>query len=416
MRRLKIVAGLLLFLGIALAIVWILVLPWYVRKRIIEEAATRGVELQLGDVSLGLSSATVSGVTARATKVPGVTLTAGRVDVALHRFQPEAVTIANASIDIDGKAGDVATSIDAFLTSQPKGVGEGVAPPITVQNARIEWRRAFGDQTILHVGDLGGDVKGNPLGSDAAFHFSSITTDIGLASMGPWSGTLSRDKDKSSVSLALSSKGPDVAKLQVTRPINGESFTLDAKVSAPVALADLGFPKAILSLVSLEDGIILVDATHTEDQTTGHGSVKKLRLEGFRLSRATAPTILEAVDVDYGGPLEKMSIARGRVKVGPLSGPLDGAIARPRGGLAVVAHTKTDVMTCSDALKQQSSQLIGQQATGFIDDVGRTLGLDRHLDGTVTADARWTFDSRDPVATKLEVAPTATCDLSFLPK
>ena len=126
--------------------------------------------------------------------------------------------------------------------------------------------------------------------------------------------------------------------------------------------------------------------------------------------------ILEAVDVAYGGPLEKMSITRGRVKVGPLSGPIDGAVGRPTGALKMLVHTKTDVMSCGDALKQQSSELLGQQATGLIDDIGKTLGLDRHIDGTVTAEAQWTFDSRDLPATSLKVSPTATCDLSFLPK
>src|SRR5438477_529618 len=121
---------------------------------------------------------------------------------------------------------EVATSIDAFLQSQPKGAGGGgEAPPISMQNARIEWRNAFGVGTALHVGDLGGDVKGNPLATDVNVHFSGIKIDMGLASIGPWSGTLVRDKDKSSVALALSQKGPDVAKLEVTRPIGGDSFT-----------------------------------------------------------------------------------------------------------------------------------------------------------------------------------------------
>jgi hypothetical protein len=220
------------------------------------------------------------------------------------------------------------------------------------------------------------------------------------------------------VALTLSPKGPDVAKLDVTRPIGSQSFTLDAKVSAPVPLVELGFSKTILSLVSLEDGVLLVDATHTEDKATrtGHGVVHKLQLRGFRLSRAQAATVLELVDVAYAGPLDKMTIDKGRVRVGPLSGPLDGAIARPEGAVKIYAHTKTDVMSCSDALKHQSSELLGSQTTGLIDDIAGTLGLDRHVGGTVTADAQWTFDSRDLAGTTLKVVPTATCDLSFLPR
>ncbi len=416
MRRLKILLGVLLALAAIGAVLWIAVVPWYVRKRIIEEANARGVQLQLGGLSIGFSSATVSGVTATAQKVPGVTVTAGRVDVALRRFQPESVSIANASVDIDGKAGDVATAIDTFLGSQPKGEGPGVALAISVQNARIEWRRALGDNTTLHVGDLGGDVKGNPLGSDVNTHFAGITIDVGVASMGPWSGTLTRDKDKSDVLLTLSPKGPDVAQVHVTRPIGAESFTVDAKVSQPVSLVDLGFSKTILSLVSLEDAVILIDASHTEEKGTGHGAVRKLRLQGFRGSRAQAATVLELVDVAYAGPREKMTIAKGRVRVGPLSGPLDGAIGRPDGAVKIYAHTKTDVMTCGDALKQQSNELLGSEAAGFIGDMAGSLGLDRQVAGTVTAEAQWSFDSRDLAGTTLKVVPTATCDLSFLPR
>lgn len=412
MRRLKIAIGVLLSLAVIAAAVWFLVVPWYVRKRLVEEAQARGVELSFGNLSIGFSSATISGVTATAPKVPGVTVTAGRIDVALARFEPTSIAIQNASADIDGKAGDVATSIDAFLASQPKGPGGGTFVPIDVQNARIEWRSALGAGTMLHVGDLGGDIKDS---SDVALHFSGISIDMGLASIGPWSGTLARTKEKSTVSLALAPKNADLGKLEVTRPINGTEFTIDMKVSAPIALTDLGFPKPILQLVALENAIVMVDMTHTEDGKTGHGSVRKLRLEGFKISKASAPTILEAVDVDYGGPLEKMNIARGRVKVGVLSGPLDGAISR-NDGLKIVAHTKTDVMTCGDALKQQSGEILGQQATGILNDIGKTLGFDQHVSGTVTADARWTFDSHDLPGTKLEVAPSATCDLSFLPK
>lgn len=417
-RRLKILLGVLLALLAIGAVLWLAIVPWYVRKRIIEEANARGVQLQLGDLSIGFSSATVRGVTATAQKVPGVTVTAGRVDVTLRRFQPESVSIANASVDIDGRAGDIATAVDTFLGTQPKGDGEGVAPAISMQNARIEWRRALGDNTALHVGDLGGDVKGNPLGDDVNVHLAGITLDVGAANMGPWSGTLVRNKEKSDVTLSLSPKGPEVGQLHVTRPIGSRSFTVYAKVSALVSLVDLGFSKTILSLVNLEDAAISIDATHTEDKATGtgHGVVHELRLRGFRLSRAQAATVLDLADVAYAGTLEKMTIDKGRVRVGPLSGPVDGAIARPEGAVRIYAHTKTDVMTCGDALKRQSNELLGSQATGFIDDLAGTLGLERHVAGTVTAEAQWSFDTRDLAGTTLKVVPTATCDLSFLPR
>lgn len=414
MRRLKIAAGVAAVLAILAAIGWIVVLPWWLRKRIVEEADARGVQLQLGSVSVGWSSATVTGVTASAQKVPGVTVMAGRVDVALERFEPVSIAIANASVDIDGKAGDVVTAIEKFLASQPTGTGTAKkAPPMSMQNARIEWRRAFGDATALHVGDFGGDVKGDPMATDVNVHFGGVTVDIGVANNGPWSGTLTRDKEKSEVAIALSPKGASVAEARVTRMTGVDGFEAKIAVNQLVRFQELGFSKVALGLVGFEEGAILVDASHGEANGSGHGTVRKLRLQGVRLSKAQAATVLDVADLAYSGPLDRMPIAKGRVGVGPLSGPVDGIIGRPPNGLTIQAHTKTDVMKCSDAAKMQASEMIGSEAVGLLSGV---LGVDRQVGGTVTADANWTFDSRDPAASSLKIVPSATCDLSFLPR
>jgi hypothetical protein len=417
MRRLKIAAGVLGVLAMLAAIAWIVVLPWWVRKHIVEEAAARGVQLQLGSVSIHWSSATVSGVTATADQVPGVTMTAGRVDVQLDRFEPTAVTVVNASVGVEGKVGDVAKAVEKFLAAQRTGTGAATtAPPISMQNARIDWRQAVGDGTILHVGDFGGDIGGTPFATDVKVHFAGITVDsFGTPSVGPWSGTLTRTKEQSEVTLVLSPKGPDVAQVRISHPIGSDGQRIDVAITQPLSFVELGFSKSFAGLFGLEDGTLLVDGTHVEEKGSGHGNIRKARLQGFRLSRAQAAATLELVDIAYVGPLEKMTITQGRVNVGPLSGPLDGIIGRAN-GLTIQAHTKTDVMKCTDAIKAQAGDVIGGQAVGILDNVAGVLGLDRQVSGTVTADARWSFDSRDPMAASLKITPTATCDLSFLPK
>jgi len=413
-RRLRIVLAAAAILALILAVAWIVVLPWYVRGRLIREAAARGVVLYIADVAVGFSDVVVSGAVATANDVPGVTLSIGRTDVRLKSFSPDSIEVANASFDIEGQAGVVTTALAKFLESQPRGEAGKEPRKISVQNARIEWKRAIGEGTVLHVGDFGGDIEGAPLGSAGHMHFAGVPIAIGAVSLGPWTGTLERDKEKSQIAVALAPKDPDAARLTITRASGG--FSAEAKIASTMALTDLGLTKPLLALFSLENASVAIDATHSEDGDRGSGEIRHLRVEGMRLKGAPSPVSLDLTDVGYGGPLVRMPISRGRVQVGPLKGPLEGALGRPPGAATADVRTTTDVMSCADALRMETTQMLGSNVAQHLDDLSRALGVQNAVKGTVVAHVEWHADTRDVTGARLVVSPTASCDLSFLPR
>jgi hypothetical protein len=188
------------------------------------------------------------------------------------------------------------------------------------------------------------------------------------------------------------------------------------KIPNAVSLAELGIPKPLLQLYEVENATVAIDMTHTEDDTKGSGAVRKLHVEGVRLAGAPIAASLDLADLSYGGPLEGMTITGGRIRVGPLSGRVEGTIGRPSGGVTLDAKTTTDVMSCADLLRMPSSLVLGPSIVKGIDDLSRALGMTDPVKGTVSAYVQWRADSRDLRSAKLTVLPQASCELAFLPR
>ena len=77
--------------------------------------------------------------------------------------------------------------------------------------------------------------------------------------------------------------------------------------------------------------------------------------------------------------------------------------------------TNTDVMSCADALRMETTSVLGQGAAQTLDALGHALGMGDAVKGTVTAHVEWHSDTRDLRQNRLVVVPNASCDLVFLP-
>lgn len=110
LKRILVSLGLVLA---ALAVVLVVMVPRWVKARIIAAAAAHGVALTIDDLAIVPGRARLEGV--RATPLirtdqkgaPNVSMTAPQLDVALDGLTPVAVTVTGGTVDVDGGASDV---------------------------------------------------------------------------------------------------------------------------------------------------------------------------------------------------------------------------------------------------------------------------------------------------------------------
>ncbi|HMR80775.1 MAG TPA: hypothetical protein PKD61_36950, partial [Polyangiaceae bacterium] len=92
--------GVVVSVGIAAA----LLLPGYLKDRIVAEAQKRGIQLEPGAVSFGFGWAKVSDARFRLLGVQGLVGTAKQLEVGLDFLEPKSVLATDVSIDPAGSA------------------------------------------------------------------------------------------------------------------------------------------------------------------------------------------------------------------------------------------------------------------------------------------------------------------------
>jgi hypothetical protein len=419
--RIIIVVGVLIAAPAAVAVVLV---PRWIKARIIAAAAMHGVALSIDDLSIAPSRTRLKGV--RATPLiqgdpslrdggdkrtpPKIAASAATVDVELDGLTPTGITVSGMNVELDGAAADVRDAIAA--RDRSTGGGASTLTHVTVSDSTFTWRHAFSTNLVsINATHVSGDMTRKPgraLGDDwhvetselRAFDVPSKTSAWALSADGDVAGT------RGTLTLA---KGATV-KVDV-----GANASWKLDVDTPnVSATDLGIPSALLGMYGDESSRFEIHLHHRRGAEQTDGTLVATASNVF-IGASTARTSL-AVDGRYsgGGPTgsEPLQLLGATLRAGPFTGALQGGFGVHDGAITASVHYASGVMSCLDAIKSQAASY-GDLGKGVAALAG-ILGLDRAVEGRVMLKGDVEIDTRTNT-NRFAFRTEGDCKLSYLP-
>jgi hypothetical protein len=428
--RIVIVVGLVIAASAAVAVVLV---PRWVKARIIAAAAAHGVALTIDDLSIAPGRTRLKGVRAApliqgdAKKLPKIAASAATVDVELDGLTPTAVTVTGMVVDLDGSAEDVR----AAIAGRDQRTGGGTSPitRVMLSDATFTWKhlyqtnlspeplRGIGSQASLIAID-GAHVSGNvtrqpgrALGDDWHIETSDLRAFDAPSKAAPWALVADGDAAGTRATLTLS----PTASVRVAVPAAG-GFNLD--VDTPNAsVTDLGIPSAVLGMYGDETSRFEIHLHHAQDAAHAKGTLVATASDVF-IGVSTARTSL-TLDARYAGDPSKLDLAGATLHAGPFTGTLEGWFAIPPSAQSAGAWIKASVryasgvVSCLDAVKAQITSY-GDVGKGVAALAGM-LGLDRVVEGRVMLKGEVEIDAQTPSTNRFAFHTEGDCKLSYLP-
>ncbi len=412
--RIVLVVGLLLTIVAAVTVVLV---PRWVKGRIIATAAAHGVALTIDDFTFGFSRARLKGVKASplirndAKGAPKVTAAAASVDVDLEWFTPTAITVTGMTLDVDGDASDVA----AALASRNKGTAAPASiTHVTLVDSSLQWKHPVAAPFVaIAAVHVAADVTRKPnraLGEDWHVTVGDLrmfdTSKLNNA-LAPWSLTADADEIGTRATVTLPAKA--TVKIDVTEA-GARSLDID---TPPFVVKDLGMPPEVLALYGDDTSHLEVHVHHQEkDPDHAQGTVVLTGSDVF-VGPSTMRTSF-ALDAHYSGdPKTSLKLSGATLRAGPFTGALDGTFALdPATGVRASLRYSSGVMACIDAVKAQAANY-GDLGKGVATLAG-LLGLDRAVQGRVWLKGEIEIDARTST-NRVSFRTDGDCKLSYLP-
>ncbi len=413
--RIVLVVGVLVAIAAAALVV---LLPRWVKEKIIAAAAAQGVALTIDDLSIAPGRAQLKGVHASplihsdAKGAPKASADAQVVDVTLDGLTPTAVTVTGMAVHVDGDQADVR----AALASRDKKAG--AAPSIekvTIKDASLDWKRVVSTQrVVIDAQHVNGEVTKD------AWHLETKELRAFDKALPPWSLVADGTQAGTKLQFAL----PANAKATLDLAANG---TRGIDLDTPnVTVRDLGVPPELLGLYGDETSHFELHVHHHErDPEHAEGTIVGTASNVF-LGAATARTSF-AIDAHYAGdPKTSMRINAGTLRAGPFTGAIEGGFAfaardvppsaapstDPAAGFKASLRYTSGVMSCVDAVKSQAASY-GEIGKG-VAALANMLGLDKAVEGRVLLKGEIEIDSR-AAAQRFSFRTEGDCRLSYLP-
>jgi hypothetical protein len=418
-------------LGVALAVALVvtavagaavLLLPTYVKRRAIDEAARRGVALTIDDARIGVGVIHLTGVAFRIGAVPQASGTAGEVDVELVELAPRTIAARDVALTVDGPFEEVSAATDAWLESLASAPASTVEA-LHVQSGHITWTRAFGMTATMEGSGLTGESDGR----GAAIRVVSESTRVSLGpgasarasatALGPWRVTYERDAATARARVDLDPAIRDGASALWVESRGTGATSL--KVGIPRSpLARLGIPPAALALAP--DAATELEGTiDLERPTPRKASLDaQITLHGARLGGAPMPVDVRLDLGAAGDPEGPLDVTRGLMAVGPLKATVTGTVRLFPDGARVALAWKTAPIACSVLARQLAGQSplgpAGGDMAARLGTLAEDLGLAR-VTGEAHAAGLITLDTRNVEGSQVTVTQKSTCGVTIFP-
>jgi hypothetical protein len=414
-----------------------LLLPGYVRRACVAQAAAHGIALAIDGVGIGHGGFVLTGVKATSSQLPGMSVEAPEVDVETLDLRPRKITASGMEIAVDGRWSAVSAALDAWRASPRGGQGGAWAPAsLVIDGSRVVWRGPIGDNARVEAAGVHLDVTWQ--GAQPTVHATSshVTVAVPGGTLGPWRFDLDRDPGASRLRVALDPGVPDVCTVLIVG--NGETVTA-VDVSVPRSpVARLGIAPALLGL---RGDIQLAAAVHYSPfggppfggppsaappsaaspsgaQTSASANATaKGGLYGLSMSGVPRP-----IDISWdatargeragaAGAANALDVEDARIAVGPLVGSAHGTLKTFDNGFRLDLAWRAGPVPCAafDAPLGPGEPFdIAYELRRLAESTGMA-----RVHGDVTASATLAFDSRDLGSTAARFVPTANCDVAL---
>jgi hypothetical protein len=408
-RRILVGAGIaVLVLGGAAVAAAVWLLPWYVRRECIEQAAAHGVALTVDDVSLDSTGFRLVNVHATSPALPGASIQAPEVQVETSGWQAQRLTVRRATIELKGRWSDVSAAYGKWRASGTGGAGGTWAPvALVVDESRVVWQGLFAENARVDASNTHLEIDWRASGTELHARSDAFALNVPAGGMGPWRVDVDRTPTMSRLRIALDPAVPDACTVLV---VGDEEHTTSIDVTVPRSPpARLGLSPR---LVGLEGNGLQVEASlHYAALGTRRADITgKGGLYGIQ---AKLPRPLDVTwDLSASGdPTAGLDVKKSHLTAGPLTGAMTGTLkAFDEGFRADLAWTGGPV-PCSafeTPIGDGSPLDFALQLRQLAD----VTGVAR-VQGSVKGHGTLAFDSRDMGAARVQFAPDVSCQVSL---
>lgn len=403
----RVAVALVVLCGAGVAVV-VWVVPWYVRRESVDEAARHGIALTIDDVELDSAGFRLVGVQASATALPGAHAQAPEIDVAMSGLHPDRMTVRRAELDLEGSWRTVDAAFAAWRASPQGGQGGAWAPTaLVVDESRVVWPAAFAENARVEAANTHLDVTWG--GPTATVHARSdnVAVVVPGGKLGPWRVDFDRTPGTSRARIALDPGVPESCTVLV---VGNDERTTSVDVAIPRSpLARLGIPPQLLGL----KGKALQTELTAHWGTMGVQRADATAKGGVYGIDASLPAPLDATwdGTASGDPRTGLDVKKAHLAVGPMSGAMTGTVKTFDDGFRVDLAWSATPVPCS-AFEAPASAGSPLDVAFQLRKLAEGVGLAK-VNGDVSARGALTFDSRDLGAARVEFTPEVKCQVAL---
>lgn len=387
----------------------LLLLPRIVHDRAIAAAREAGIELSIDDVGVGFSGVSFRGVTARTSRVPGVTLEV--TEVFANGFSARDVRIQRPEITIEGNATTVLEALGRFYEeNRARFAGTPEAPRrLSVVSGHLSWNGVVGDGSRLVAGEMSADLESKgPTAEEGRANLGRFEVTTKRSVFGPWTASFERAANTARARVLFDPPVPDGPHALL---VWGLDKTPQVTIRIPrTPLANLGLRPADLGLPA--DPSSELDAT-IESKTTPQGRIEstaQVQLFRARLAGIATPLDMKLEGGLSGLPGKALDLVHTTASFGPFLANVNGTVTPYDGGLVLDASFRTVPLACSDFARAEAKKLGPLAAT--IQEIAHKTGAVR-VTGNAQASGIVKYDTKSPDDATVAFTTRETCGLSL---
>jgi serine/threonine protein kinase len=302
--------------------------PDVLKGHVIASAAEHGVSLTVDQAEPTRAGLELTGVKLALVGCPGVTLSAGEVEVDLDHFgRVQHVTVPGFELFVQGTVSEVAAQVDAWRKAHR------ALFHVEGRSGHLVWVNAVTPAVMLEalgVSFAMADAPEPTISLDTA----SLLISLPRGHVGPWHAHLDTSPDETRVRLGFDAASPAAppSATFVARPLDGETWSLDIPRASTFKIGVPGELLGVASDLSVEVGL-RAHLASTGKALTVEGHVG---LYGLQAASARGTPVDLAVSGRVSGdPAQPLSIQGGRLEIGKSTSAVSGTLTVAKDGLRV---------------------------------------------------------------------------------